>query len=81
VLWSVTLAANVIAMRMQSTRQMAIVVTAIGIMLLLVLTVWQKVESLPTPATATAINESSETLAAKDSASFEEPPSNSNIES
>jgi UDP-GlcNAc:undecaprenyl-phosphate GlcNAc-1-phosphate transferase len=81
VLWSVTLAANVIAMRMQSTRQMAVVVTAIGIMLLLVLTVWQKVESLPIPATATAIDESSETLAAKDSASFKEPPSNSNIES
>jgi UDP-GlcNAc:undecaprenyl-phosphate/decaprenyl-phosphate GlcNAc-1-phosphate transferase len=39
VLWSVTLVANVVAMRMQGTRQMAIVTVAIGVILLLVMTV------------------------------------------
>jgi UDP-GlcNAc:undecaprenyl-phosphate/decaprenyl-phosphate GlcNAc-1-phosphate transferase len=39
VLWSVTLVANVVAMRMQGTRQMAIITVAIGIIVLLVMTV------------------------------------------
>jgi UDP-GlcNAc:undecaprenyl-phosphate/decaprenyl-phosphate GlcNAc-1-phosphate transferase len=40
ILWIVTLAANVIAMRMQGTRQMAIATVAIGVTVLLALTVW-----------------------------------------
>jgi UDP-GlcNAc:undecaprenyl-phosphate/decaprenyl-phosphate GlcNAc-1-phosphate transferase len=39
ILWGVTLTANVVAMRMQGTRQMAIVTVAIGIVLLLIITV------------------------------------------
>jgi UDP-GlcNAc:undecaprenyl-phosphate/decaprenyl-phosphate GlcNAc-1-phosphate transferase len=39
ILWGVTLTANVVAMRMQGTRQMATVTVAIGIVLLLIVTV------------------------------------------
>jgi hypothetical protein len=38
----VTLVANLIAMRMQGTRQMAIWTVAMGIILLLALTVWRR---------------------------------------
>jgi UDP-GlcNAc:undecaprenyl-phosphate/decaprenyl-phosphate GlcNAc-1-phosphate transferase len=40
ILWIVTLVANLIAMRLQGTRQMAIATVAIGVTLLLALTVW-----------------------------------------
>jgi UDP-GlcNAc:undecaprenyl-phosphate/decaprenyl-phosphate GlcNAc-1-phosphate transferase len=46
ILWGVTLAADIIAMRMQGTRTMAIVVTAIGIALLLTVTVWQRLRAV-----------------------------------
>jgi UDP-GlcNAc:undecaprenyl-phosphate/decaprenyl-phosphate GlcNAc-1-phosphate transferase len=40
ILWVVTLAANLIAMRMQNTRQMAIATVGVGIVMFLGLTVW-----------------------------------------
>jgi UDP-GlcNAc:undecaprenyl-phosphate/decaprenyl-phosphate GlcNAc-1-phosphate transferase len=40
ILWIVTLVANLIAMRLQGTRQMAIATVAIAVVLLLALTVW-----------------------------------------
>ncbi|WP_309735476.1 MraY family glycosyltransferase [Chamaesiphon sp. OTE_75_metabat_556] len=46
ILWGVTLAGGMIAMRMQGIRQMAIVVTAIGIALLLVMTVWLRLRAI-----------------------------------
>jgi UDP-GlcNAc:undecaprenyl-phosphate/decaprenyl-phosphate GlcNAc-1-phosphate transferase len=46
ILWGVTLAGGIIAMRMQGIRQMAIVVTAIGIALLLVMTVWLRLRAI-----------------------------------
>jgi UDP-GlcNAc:undecaprenyl-phosphate/decaprenyl-phosphate GlcNAc-1-phosphate transferase len=46
ILWAITLAGGIIAMRMQGTRQMAIVVTAIGIALLLILTVWLRLRAI-----------------------------------
>jgi UDP-GlcNAc:undecaprenyl-phosphate/decaprenyl-phosphate GlcNAc-1-phosphate transferase len=46
ILWGVTLAGGIIAMRMQGTRQTAIVVTAIGIALLLTMTVWQRLQAI-----------------------------------
>ena len=46
ILWGVTLAADIIAMWMQNTRKMAIVVTAIGITLLLLMTVWQRLRAV-----------------------------------
>ncbi len=45
ILWGIALAGGIIAMRMQGTRQMAIVVTAIGIALLLVMTVWLRLRA------------------------------------
>jgi UDP-GlcNAc:undecaprenyl-phosphate/decaprenyl-phosphate GlcNAc-1-phosphate transferase len=62
ILWSITLAANIIAMHLQKTRSMAIVVAAAGIMLLLTLTVWQRVGALAKPETSTTLDptESSE---------------------
>lgn len=45
ILWGVSLAGGIVAMRMQGTRQMAIVVTAMGIGLLLTITVWQRVRA------------------------------------
>lgn len=49
ILWGITLAGGIIAMRMQGTRQTAIVVTAIGIALLLTMTVWQRLRAINTP--------------------------------
>ncbi|WP_041548393.1 glycosyltransferase family 4 protein [Chamaesiphon minutus] len=46
ILWGVTLAGGMIAMRMQGIRQTAIVVTAIGIALLLVMTVWLRLRAI-----------------------------------
>jgi UDP-GlcNAc:undecaprenyl-phosphate/decaprenyl-phosphate GlcNAc-1-phosphate transferase len=46
ILWGVTLAGGIIAMRMQGIRQMAIVVTAIGIALLLIMTVWLRLRAI-----------------------------------
>jgi UDP-GlcNAc:undecaprenyl-phosphate/decaprenyl-phosphate GlcNAc-1-phosphate transferase len=46
ILWGVTLAGGIIAMRMQGIRQMAIVVTAVGIALLLILTVWLRLRAI-----------------------------------
>ena len=46
ILWGVTLAADIVAMQMQGTRPMAIVVTAIGITLLLLVTVWQRLRAV-----------------------------------
>jgi UDP-GlcNAc:undecaprenyl-phosphate/decaprenyl-phosphate GlcNAc-1-phosphate transferase len=46
ILWGVTLAGGIIAMRMQGIRQTAIVVTAIGIALLLIVTVWLRLRAI-----------------------------------
>jgi UDP-GlcNAc:undecaprenyl-phosphate GlcNAc-1-phosphate transferase len=46
ILWSVALAGGMIAMRLQGTRQMAIVVTAVGIALLLIVTVWLRLRAI-----------------------------------
>ncbi len=46
ILWGVTLAADIVAMRMQGAKQMAIVVTAVGIALLLTVTVWQRLRAV-----------------------------------
>jgi UDP-GlcNAc:undecaprenyl-phosphate/decaprenyl-phosphate GlcNAc-1-phosphate transferase len=46
ILWGVALAGGIIAMRMQGTRQMAIVVTAIGIALMLIVTVWLRLRAI-----------------------------------
>jgi UDP-GlcNAc:undecaprenyl-phosphate/decaprenyl-phosphate GlcNAc-1-phosphate transferase len=46
ILWTVTLAANLIAMRMQGTRQMAILMVALSVIALLGLTVWWRSSSL-----------------------------------
>ncbi len=46
ILWGVTLAADIIAMWMLNTRKMAIAVTAIGITLLLLVTVWQRLRAV-----------------------------------
>jgi UDP-GlcNAc:undecaprenyl-phosphate/decaprenyl-phosphate GlcNAc-1-phosphate transferase len=46
ILWAVTLAGGIIAMRMQGTRQMAIVVTAVGIALMLIVTVWLRLRAI-----------------------------------
>jgi UDP-GlcNAc:undecaprenyl-phosphate/decaprenyl-phosphate GlcNAc-1-phosphate transferase len=45
ILWGATLAADMVAMKLQNTRNMAILVTAIGISLLLIMTVWQRLRS------------------------------------
>ncbi len=45
ILWGVTLAADIVAMQMQGTRPMAIAVTAVGITLLLLVTVWQRLRA------------------------------------
>jgi UDP-GlcNAc:undecaprenyl-phosphate/decaprenyl-phosphate GlcNAc-1-phosphate transferase len=45
ILWSATLAADMVAMKLQNTRNMAILVTAVGISLLLIMTVWQRLRS------------------------------------
>ncbi len=46
ILWGVTLAGNIVAMRMQGARPMAIVVTAIGITVLLIVTIRQRMRSI-----------------------------------
>jgi UDP-GlcNAc:undecaprenyl-phosphate/decaprenyl-phosphate GlcNAc-1-phosphate transferase len=46
ILWGITLAGGIIAMRMQGTKQSAIVVTAVGIALLLTMTVWQRLRAI-----------------------------------
>ena len=47
ILWAITLAGGLIAMRLQpGIRQMAIVFTAVGISLLLILTVWLRLRAL-----------------------------------
>jgi UDP-GlcNAc:undecaprenyl-phosphate/decaprenyl-phosphate GlcNAc-1-phosphate transferase len=47
ILWAITLAGGIIAMRLQpGIRQMAIVSTAVGISLLLILTVWLRLRAL-----------------------------------
>jgi UDP-GlcNAc:undecaprenyl-phosphate/decaprenyl-phosphate GlcNAc-1-phosphate transferase len=59
ILWGVTLAADIVAMQMQGTRPMAIAVTAVGITLLLLVTVWQRLRAaaedpdLPAPLVET----------------------------
>jgi UDP-GlcNAc:undecaprenyl-phosphate/decaprenyl-phosphate GlcNAc-1-phosphate transferase len=45
ILWGVTLAADIVAMQMQGTRPMAIALTAVGITLLLLVTVWQRLRA------------------------------------
>ena len=55
ILWGVTLAGGIVAMQMQGNRPMAIVVTAVGIALMLILTVWLRLRAIvnvpetPTP--------------------------------
>jgi UDP-GlcNAc:undecaprenyl-phosphate/decaprenyl-phosphate GlcNAc-1-phosphate transferase len=46
ILWGVTLAGGIIAMQMQGAKHMAIVVTAIGIALLLIVTVWLRLRAI-----------------------------------
>jgi UDP-GlcNAc:undecaprenyl-phosphate/decaprenyl-phosphate GlcNAc-1-phosphate transferase len=46
ILWGVTLAGDIIAMRMQGARPMAIAVTAIGITILLMVTIRQRMRSI-----------------------------------
>ncbi len=46
ILWGVTLAGGIVAMKMQGIRQMAIVVTAGGIALLLIMTVWLRLRAI-----------------------------------
>ncbi len=46
ILWGATLAADIVAMQMQGTRPMAIALTAIGITLLLLVTVWQRLRAV-----------------------------------
>lgn len=46
ILWGVALAGGIIAMRLQGTRQMAIVVTAVGIAILLIVTVWLRLRAI-----------------------------------
>jgi UDP-GlcNAc:undecaprenyl-phosphate/decaprenyl-phosphate GlcNAc-1-phosphate transferase len=45
ILWGATLAADIIAMRLQDTKQMAIILTAVGITLLLTVTIWQRLRA------------------------------------
>jgi UDP-GlcNAc:undecaprenyl-phosphate/decaprenyl-phosphate GlcNAc-1-phosphate transferase len=50
ILWGITLAGGIIAMGLQpGIRQMAIVVTAIGIALLLIMTVWLRLRAIDAP--------------------------------
>jgi UDP-GlcNAc:undecaprenyl-phosphate/decaprenyl-phosphate GlcNAc-1-phosphate transferase len=49
ILWGFTLMANLIAMKVQGTKPTAIGVTAIGIITLLLLTVWQRVRGTIDP--------------------------------
>jgi UDP-GlcNAc:undecaprenyl-phosphate/decaprenyl-phosphate GlcNAc-1-phosphate transferase len=64
ILWSVTLTGGIIAMQMQGAKPMAIVVTAVGIALLLIMTVWLRLRAIvkfpdspiPTPAPDDSIN-------------------------
>jgi UDP-GlcNAc:undecaprenyl-phosphate/decaprenyl-phosphate GlcNAc-1-phosphate transferase len=46
ILWGVTLAGGIIAMQMQGAKPMAILVTAVGIGLLLTMTVWQRLRAI-----------------------------------
>jgi UDP-GlcNAc:undecaprenyl-phosphate/decaprenyl-phosphate GlcNAc-1-phosphate transferase len=46
ILWGINLAGSLVAMHLQGTRGMAIVATAIGISLLLILTVWQRLRAV-----------------------------------
>jgi UDP-GlcNAc:undecaprenyl-phosphate/decaprenyl-phosphate GlcNAc-1-phosphate transferase len=46
ILWAVTLAGGIVAMQMQGAKPMAIVVTAIGIALLLIMTVWLRLRAI-----------------------------------
>jgi UDP-GlcNAc:undecaprenyl-phosphate/decaprenyl-phosphate GlcNAc-1-phosphate transferase len=46
ILWGATLAADIVAMQMQGTRPMAIALTAVGITLLLLVTVWQRLRAV-----------------------------------
>jgi UDP-GlcNAc:undecaprenyl-phosphate/decaprenyl-phosphate GlcNAc-1-phosphate transferase len=46
ILWGISLAGGIVSMRLQDTRQMAIVVTAIGIAFLLTMTVWQRLRAI-----------------------------------
>lgn len=48
ILWGISLAGGIVSMRLQETRQMAIVVTAIGIAFLLTMTVWQRLRAIVT---------------------------------
>ena len=46
ILWGVTLAGGIIAMQMQGTKPMAIIVTAVGIALMLIGTVWLRLRAI-----------------------------------
>jgi UDP-GlcNAc:undecaprenyl-phosphate/decaprenyl-phosphate GlcNAc-1-phosphate transferase len=61
ILWGVTLAGGIIAMRMQGIRQMAIVVTAVGIALLLILTVWLRLRAIVKTPEKPAVNTDDQT--------------------
>jgi UDP-GlcNAc:undecaprenyl-phosphate GlcNAc-1-phosphate transferase len=49
IVWGITLAANIVAMRLQNTRILAIVATSIGIVTFLCFTVWLRMRALATP--------------------------------
>ena len=49
ILWAVTLAAGIIAMQMQGAKPMAIIVTAVGIAVMLIGTVWLRLRAITEP--------------------------------
>ena len=49
ILWAVTLAAGIIAMQMQGAKPMAIIVTAVGIAVMLIGTVWLRLRAIAEP--------------------------------
>jgi UDP-GlcNAc:undecaprenyl-phosphate/decaprenyl-phosphate GlcNAc-1-phosphate transferase len=54
ILWGIALAGGIVAMRLQGTRTMAIIVTAIGIALMLITTVWLRLRAIvESPAIST----------------------------
>jgi UDP-GlcNAc:undecaprenyl-phosphate/decaprenyl-phosphate GlcNAc-1-phosphate transferase len=62
ILWGVTLAADIIAMRLQGTKPMAIIVTAVGITLLLLMTVWQRLRAAGDTSNPPVVDDKDKTL-------------------
>ena len=62
ILWGFTLAADIIAMRMQGTKSMAIILTAVGISLLLLVTVWHRLRAVSEPADSPMVDKNSKSV-------------------